>query len=448
MKKARMDGLYLMVLGSAIFVLLGLALENAAPVTTVDFRLVYYSARCLLEHRDPYQELELERTYQREGGLSSHDTNTIRRTETQYIYLPTSFALTLPFAILPFGPAHIFWLLLTAVSTLLGAFMMWDVGAKYAPILSGALIGLTIANCELFLAVAGPGGIAIALCVIAVWCFVRSRMAPLGVLCLAISLMLKPHDAGMVWLYFLLAGGIGRKRALQTVLVVVCLSLPIVLWLSHVAPNWVQELSANLAANAAPGGLSDPGSASKAGHGIAMIISLQTVFSFFRDDPHFYNLGSYLVSGGLLLVWMIKTLRWRSPLSQTWIALAPVTALSMLPVYHRLDDAKLLFLAIPACAMLWEESGATAWVALTLTSAGILLTSSIPWAIFLGLLKYARLSETGWTHQLLIAAQVFPAPIILLSLGAFYLWVYVRRASGSSDRERTEATEQLPIVTN
>ena len=34
-------------------------------------------------------------------------------------------------------------------------------------------------------------------------------------MCLAISLMLKPHDAGLVWLYFLLAGGIYRKRALQ-----------------------------------------------------------------------------------------------------------------------------------------------------------------------------------------------------------------------------------------
>jgi cytochrome c-type biogenesis protein CcmH/NrfF len=30
---------------------------------------------------------------------------------------------------------------------------------------------------------------------------------------------------------------------------------------------------------------------------------------------------------------------------------------------------------------------------------------------------------------LLIAVQVFPAPLILLVIGVFYLWVYARRSS-------------------
>jgi hypothetical protein len=426
MIKARTDGLYLMILGTAVFLLLGFALENAAPVSTADFRLMYYSARCLLEHHDPYNPNELQQIYRAEGGESPHDTAKIRTTETQYIYPLTAFSITIPFAILPFWAAQILWLLATAGSLILGAFLMWEVSAQYAPLLSGALIGLTLANCELFLAIAGPGGIAIGLCIAAAWCFVRERFVVLAVCGLAISLMLKPHDSGLVWLYFFLAGGTFRKRAVQALLVIVALSLPVFAWTSYVAPHWVHGLLTNLAANSAHGGLSDPGSASAAGHGIAMIISLQTVFSFFRDDPRFYNSASYVVCGVLLVAWAIATLRSRSSPKTAWFAIAPLAALSMLPIYHRLDDAKLLLLTVPACAMLWTRGGPIARIAALLNVAQILLTSGIPWAIFFALIRHLHSPETAFGHQLLMAVQIFPAPSVLLVVSVFYLCVYVR----------------------
>src|ERR1700728_4453830 len=98
MTKARLDGLYLVVLGALVFVLMGSALETVAPVSTVDFKVVYYSARCLLDHRDPYNESDLGYVYHTEGGESPHDTPSIRETERQYIYFPTAFAVTVPFA--------------------------------------------------------------------------------------------------------------------------------------------------------------------------------------------------------------------------------------------------------------------------------------------------------------------------------------------------------------
>ncbi len=428
MSKARTDGLYLMILGAAAFLLLGFALENAASVSTADFRLMYYSARCLIAHHDPYIPSELEHVLRAEGGESPSDTEMIRTTETQYIYPPTAFSITIPFALLPFRVAQIFWLLATAGSMIVGAFAMWEVGAQFAPLLSGALLGLTLANCQLFLAIAGPGGIAIGLCVLAAWCFVRERYVISGVFGLAISLMLKPHDSGLVWLFFLLAGGTFRKRAVQTLFVIVVLGLPVLAWISYVAPHWLQGLHTNLVANSAHGGLSDPGAASTAGHGIAMIISLQTVFSFFRDDPTFYNWASYSVCGVLLVVWAIKTLRVRSTPATAWFAIAPIAALSMLPVYHRLDDAKLLLLTVPACAMLWVRGGSIGRIATLLNASQILLTSGIPWAIFFAMLKHIHLSETEFARQFLVGLQVFPAPMILLALAVFYLWVYVQHA--------------------
>ncbi|MGO9936428.1 MAG: glycosyltransferase family 87 protein [Terracidiphilus sp.] len=429
MIKARLDGLYLALLGSVIFVVVGSTMENTTLVTTLDFRVVYYSARCLLDRRDPYREGELQRVYRVEGGESPYDTPGSRRVETQYLYPPTAFPFFVPFAILPFWPAHLLWLALTAVSFITASLLIWNIGADYAPVLTGGLICLILANSELFLILGNPAGIAISLCVVAAWCIVRERLAILGILCLSASLMIRPHDSSLVWLYFLLLGGTYRKRALQTLAAIVAMSLPTILWVSSVAPLWVQELHTNLVANSTHGGLSDPGPTSMAGHGLGMIISLQTIFSIFRDDPAFYNPASYLVCGGLLLILTIKTLRIEVSQKIAWLGLAPIAAISMLPIYHRIYDAKLLLLAIPACAIIWARGGALAWIAASLSGTGILSTGSFPWVIFYHLIKYLPLPPTPQSRTILVMLQVFPVPLILLTFGAFYLWVYVGRFS-------------------
>jgi hypothetical protein len=158
-----------------------------------------------------------------------------------------------------------------------------------------------------------------------------------------------------------------------------------------------------------------------------MLVSLQEVISVFRDDPHFYNPATYLVCAPLLLVWALATLRYRPSPRTVWLALAAIAALSMLPLYHRQQDTKLLLLTVPACAMLWAEGGPIGWLALLVNSAGFVLTGDLPWAILLGLIGHMRPPMTAFGAQILIAAQVLPAPLILLVMGVFYLWVYVRR---------------------
>ena len=99
----------------------------------------------------------------------------------------------------------------------------------------------------------------------------------------------------------------------------------------------------------------------------------------------------------------------------------------MVPVYHRVYDARLLILTIPACVMLWKDGGRLAWVGLLLTSAGFFLTGAVPWAVFLRLIGHLRTS-TAFGGEILLAAKVVPVPLILLAIGIFYLWVYLRRA--------------------
>jgi hypothetical protein len=432
--RARRDGLYLLLLGSAIFVALGAALERGSPFAAMDFKVVYASARCVLEHCDPYNASDLGRVFKEEGGSRAADSPKVLSTVSVYVYPPNAFAITAPFAVLPFGAAHAVWMLLTIGSLIFASYLMWNLGADYAPIVSGGLVFLLLANSELLAIVGNAAGIVVSLCVVAVWCFLRNRHAGAGVFCLAVSLVLKPQDAGFVWLFFLFAGGVYRKRAWQTLAVAAALSLPAVLWVWHVAPHWAEELRANLAAVSARGGNNDPGPSSSGAHGLGMVTDLQAVFSVFRDDPRIYNPLSYLVCAALLFPWLARTVRSRLSPANAWFALAVIAPLTMLPVYHRQYDAKLLLLAIPACAMLWAEGGSAGKWALALTSAGILLNGDILWAVLIGVINSLHLPANGLSAQLLTAIQVFPSPLILLAMSIFYLWIYLRRGAGSGER--------------
>jgi len=74
MTKARLDGLYLLIMGSMMFLFLGLVLQRAAPEKLVDLRMMYFPARCLMQHCDPYNESEVLRLYRDEAGVHAEDT--------------------------------------------------------------------------------------------------------------------------------------------------------------------------------------------------------------------------------------------------------------------------------------------------------------------------------------------------------------------------------------
>src|ERR1700733_3634709 len=270
MTKARMDGIYLLSLGCIVFALLGSALESASTVSMTDFRAYYYSARCLLQNHDPYNEREVARVYRAQETERPQDSARNQLVITRYIYLPPAFLFSAPIAMLPFGIAHVVWMMANIGWLILAAVLAWDLGAQYAPIISGGLVGFLLANSELVVVTGNAVGISIGLCVTAVWCLMKERFAAIGVVCMAVSLALKPHDAGLVWLYFLLAGGIHRKRALQMLGATIALSLPGTLWVTCIAPHWIQELQSNIRMFSVHGGLTDPGPSSSGAHAMAM----------------------------------------------------------------------------------------------------------------------------------------------------------------------------------
>jgi hypothetical protein len=424
---ARRDGIIFLVLGCLVFLLLGVALESRVPGPMSDFKAVYYGAQAMLQHQDPYAPGVIERLYLRDGNTLPADlilARSVSRAIVVCINLPTGLILLVPFALLSWMPAHLLWISIMVFSVLLAAIVIWKLGAEFEPTLAGALLCLLLINSEVVVIIGNAAGIAISLAVVAAWCFVKDRFAIAGVACLAIGLLLKPHDTGFAWFYFLLAGGLYRKRALQTLAAVVIVAVPAVLWVSHLAPGWAQELHTNIAAITSRGDLSDPGPASMGAHSLGMVVNLQTVFSLILDEPGFYNAATYLVCAPLLLAWAVITMRSRVTPARTLLALASISALTLLPVYHRQYDTKLLLLTIPACVMLYARKTIAGKLALLVNIAAFVITGDLPWAFLVRALSHTDLSTATASGKALYAAVVFPVPLIILITGIFYLWAY------------------------
>lgn len=438
MTKTRRDSLVLLLLGAVVFVLWGVKAERGSIVAMADFKSVYYGARCMLEHVDPYNGTALERIYVSEGGenpaISESARAQLRKVVGIDVNLPTALFLVAPIAALAWAPAHVLWMALIAAGLLIAGWLMWRASDEYASVCAAALIGFLVASSELLLEVGNTAGIAVSLCVIAAWCFVEERFVAAGVVCMAVSLAIKPQDAGLVWLFFLLGGAVYRRRALQSLVVTVALSLPGILWVSTLSPHWMQEMRANLALTEVRGALNNPGPVNFHAEGIgAMLVNLQTVVSLIRDNPRFYNSVTYCVCGALLLVWAVATLRSRRSPARDWLALAAIAALSMLPVYHRQHDTRLLLLMFPAFAMLWARGGPRARLAFVLSAATMVLTANPVMRILAGMALYWHLAAGGVAKRLLAVLMTRPAPLILLAVGIFYLWIYARFVTRDGD---------------
>ncbi len=423
-----LPSLLFLLLGSGISIVSGLALERGAQGGVMGFPGIYYGTRCLLEHGDPYVPAQLESFYQRAGAGVPANSVARRQAVTLYVNLPTTFLFVAPLALLPLKVASALWMTVLIGGFLTAALLMWDLGAAHARNLSTLLMFVLLANCQVLFAGGNTAGIVIGFCVIASWCFLREQYAWTGVLCLAIALAMKPHDAGLVWLFFLLSGGMQRKRALQSAAIAAVLVAAAVLWVSVVAPHWLTEFRTNLAAISAPGGINEPGPRSIGVNSADMIIDLQTVFSIVRDEPGFYNTATYVVCGAIFLMWARAVQRGRFSPQTAWLALTAAAALSMLVTYHRSYDARLLMLAVPACAMLWNRGGRIAWVGLALTTAGITITGDIPLAIVALATGHLPMTTPGFGAKLAAICLGRPAPLLLMAMAIFYLWAYARSA--------------------
>jgi hypothetical protein len=420
-------GLLWVLLCTGISILWGVSIARGGNAW-IDFRAVYAGTRCLIHHHNPYNVSDLEREYQSEDGQRPPDSPYYLQAIVLYVNVPSTFVILAPFAVFSWGPAHFLWMLLTGCVFILALLLMWNTGAKYAPKVATFLACVIAINCESIFAAGNTAGLVVGLCGIAVWCLLEDRFVWIGVVCLGLSLAVKPHDIGIIWLYFMLAGGALRKRALQSLAITAVIGLTALAWISHVAPTWMHDWNANLATISARGGINEPGPNSYSNHSIYTVVDLQAAVSIFRDDPRVYNTVSYLFCGVLLLVWSIWARRTRFSVPRAWLALACGTAITLLITYHRPWDAKLVMLAIPSCCMLWARRDRLGKIAFSITFAAAMFAGDVPLSAFKTMADALHAGTAGFGEQLLTVVLRRPESIALLAMGVFYLWAYVKSA--------------------
>jgi hypothetical protein len=426
MTKARRNGLILVALSGVFSLLWGIVLSRTVPGGVLDLQGVYHGTQCLLHHCDPYNVRDLEAYYRNQGLDDPAESAQRHLVKVLYVNLPTTFLFITPLTWLPWGAAAILWTALIAGSYFLAAYLVWDIGADYSPGIATLLVCVLLANSEVVFATGNTAGLVVSLTVIATWSFLRRRFVPIGILCFAAALAIKPHDAGLVWLYFVLAGGESRKSALKSFAITAALAAIAVIWVSYAAPNWLPEMRANLASISGSGGLNEPGPKSMSAGTAAMVIDLQAAVSVFLRRPAVYNSVSYLICGSMLILWAFKSVRSRSAWPEPWFAIAAIVPITILVTYHRPYDAKLLLLSVPACCVLWSQHNAAGKLAAFLTFVAAVLTGDIPLAMLIVIYKNVASLVSGMPGLLLTALLTQPASLALLAVAVFYLWTYMR----------------------
>ncbi len=427
-RRRRKAGFLLLFLGCAFFLLHGVHDEHLA-FHSCDFLPVYSGGRCMVAGCDPYNPVALQKV-DKTAGAQQGWFGDILSSENP-VYPPTALFLATPLGSMPWRPAHLLWLALTGLSYVIAAWAMWDLCADFAPLLAGALVGAFVATSTLLMMTANPTGLATSLCLIAVWCVLRERLVALGVICLALSLLIKPQMGGFIWLYFLLASPGYRRFALKALAVIVAIAVPAVVWVSVMpaSHHWLAELSNQVVRSLRPGGSSDPGIRNRTSYSF---MNLQAIFSLIRDKPAVYDLESYAIFGPILLAWMLVTGKSKPSRAQTYLGLATGAALTLLPVYHRLYDVRLWLLMFPAAILLWARRGRRGWLALSC----MVLATGIAVNPLLHLMQVHRLTFYDGPLWLQLAGR--PYAFLALAITGIFLWMDVLEVRKAQPEARAE----------
>ena len=384
---------------------------------TRDFVAPYAGARCLWTGCNPYDSQQIAKSFADAGGLSTDHPDW--KWEPA-VYPPSTLIELLPFSLLRYHAARIVWYGCNALTFCAGMLMMtFFIRRRYRPwaLLAGAL-ALTSETVALLFNIGQPTGSAVGLLVIALWFLLKTDRWMAGVICLGLSLGLKPQLAGLVFLCLLWRtrhrAAAVRAGGLAGAFLVCGLAW---LTLSPDAKGWRQDYHAQVEGSLVPGGINDP---TVKNYGSEQFTNLQTVFALIHETPAFYNSMTYGAAAILLTAWVVGSLRQREDAAGLWVSIAAMACIGLLPVYHREYDCVLLILTWPilgwmAARRQWlvvPAAACTAW---------LLMTAPRFHRHWFGHLRNAPGSPAF--PKLRIAIYQYPQPLLLLTLSVIYLVV-------------------------
>jgi Glycosyltransferase family 87 len=377
-----------------------------------DFVPVYAGAGCLLSGCNPYDTAELEQQILRRGGravdLPSWEID-------MPVYPPSTFLALSPLALFPYPLARLLWFLLNGSLFITSAALVISACPQSYRLMASILGSFILATSGILLVVGQPATFSISLLIICSYLLLRVRFLLLCVLLLMLSLAVKPQIGGLIVLYFL-AQRIYWRYAFAALAgaFVLLLSAVLILQVHPDSANWLSTLRGNLSATLNSGGSADPRPANQVATGDT---NLQPLTSIFFADARTFNFAAYAVFLALLSVWIIAIPRSNISPEMHYLALAPLSVLSLLPIYHRFYDTRLLLLTVPAVIAVFRKRRFLGSLILVVT---VLAVVSVQYRVQLFLVQRGEW-QTVMQHKFLFILLLRQQNIELLILFGLYL---------------------------
>ena len=407
-----------------------------------DFKEPYGGARCLIHNCDPYDSEQIHDAWRAAGGV---DVEKVIAAKYTAVYPPTSLMALAPVAALPLPVAHDLWKALIIVLFAAAVLFIGAMSLEFGPaLLIAVLLGAFAATSTILVMLGQVSGVVIPLLVIGLTCLYYERQVAVGIACLFAAAVLKPQEAGFLILYLPSMNRVGRRAFLWVAALSIVFAGASVGWIStnSASVNWLAELRTNVY------GASLPGQATTVARGSIGGLEqtqLQDLFSVFRDQPAFDNMASLLLCAVLLVLLAVPLLRLPNTRPKHLLAFAALGCFTLLPVYHRQYDSRMLILVFPAVAYLLAQRADRwlGWIGVTLLALAVIGTSH-QYLHFLATHFGTALEQAGIGLTLLMFR---PMPEITLLLLLYFLFVLYRWMSQHGGGEAAPTYRQsLPSM--
>jgi hypothetical protein len=403
--------LHLLVLFISALVMFALAGARVIQASN-DFVPVYTGARCLLHGCNPYDTSHLEQQFYQAGGHAAELPSWLIDVP---VYPPSTFLVLSPLALLRFPVARVLWFLLNGFLLVTAARLIQDMSPPQHRWLTTTLVCYFVITGEIVLVLGQPAVFAISLVIIGSYLFLRGRFVPTGAFLFLLSLAVKPQVGGLIVLYLLLGRIQWRYAAMAMAGAgVLLLSASLILGHHPRSAAWASTLRANLAATLSPGGSADPRPENQQAIGD---LNLQSLTSIVFPEAHTFNAVAYSVFLALLAFGTLVVLRASASGETHFISLAALSVLTLMPVYHRFYDTRLLLLSIPAIGIIFQKRRVLGALIALLT---LLATISVQYRIQIFLLQQAKW-QTVLRNKFLFIVLLRQQNLEMLILFCLYL---------------------------
>ncbi|HEY1679249.1 MAG TPA: glycosyltransferase family 87 protein [Candidatus Sulfotelmatobacter sp.] len=303
----------------------------------------YTASRLWLQGKSPADPENFVALWKQEGH-SRLDLSDIR---THLAPPPGGLVVLAPVAALPWRVARISWmvLLLISVAATVGS-LMRTAGVAWNDSRALAFVAacLALAPFQTGLASGNTSILVIGLCAMAIWA-ARDRRDILAALLFGIACAVKPQLGAFFVLYYLLR----RRWSLFSTAVATTLALNFVaiLYLQLRGASWLQGYLQNARGFVTANHIDDFTTQNPARF---TLINLQVPFFSMMANTSWANWLAFAVTAVLVCAWAYWTVKNRERAPEL-LCLGAISAIALLPVYHRFYDAAMLAVPLAWCML-------------------------------------------------------------------------------------------------